>query len=54
MDGLRSAVNAYGLARQGVDLRKSEAEPEIPAYKWDEEDQELLNSSMAGIDNEHA
>ena len=46
IDGLRGAVNAYGYARQGLNLRAPEPEPLIEAIEWDEEDQELLDSSM--------
>ena len=46
VDGLRAAVNAYGYARQGINLRCPEEEPLIAPYEWDEEDQDLLNSSM--------
>lgn len=46
IDGLRAAVNAYGYSRQGLDLRFPRQEPEIEAFEWDEEDQELLDSSM--------
>jgi hypothetical protein len=46
IDGLRAAVNAYGYARQGLNLRVPEAEPLIEAVQWDDEDQELLDSSM--------
>ena len=45
-DGLRSAVNAYGLIHQGVDLREHIEESALQAYIWDEEDNELLKSSM--------
>jgi hypothetical protein len=45
-DGLRAAVNAYGLLRQGLDLRFP-LEPEPPENMvWTEEDEELLASSM--------
>ncbi|MDQ2948555.1 MAG: hypothetical protein M3Y27_21890 [Acidobacteriota bacterium] len=45
-DGLRSAVNAYGLIREAVGLRIPRTEPNIDSYVWDDEDQELLNTSM--------
>lgn len=46
-DGLRGAVNAYGFVRQGVDLRRPRFEtPPTPAPEFDEEDRELLDSSM--------
>lgn len=46
VDGLRAAVNAYGHAREGLDLRVTTVEPEVVQYQWDEEDQMLLDSSM--------
>ncbi len=51
-EGLRSAVNAYGFLRQGLELRESSsiAPPQAP-YDWDEEDQELLDSSMSDMDD---
>lgn len=52
VDGLRAAVNAYGYARQGLDLRVPRQEPIIPVQDWDEEDQELLDSSMRDIEVE--
>jgi hypothetical protein len=54
LDGLRAAVNAYAFARQGMDLRMPQVEPDVAPYQWDEEDQELLNSSMADVDEEDA
>lgn len=52
-DGLRAAVNAYGLSRQGVDLRVPRAEESAPApYVWDDEDQILLESSMSDMEHE--
>ncbi len=52
IDGLRAAVNAYGFARQGLDLRSPGIEPNITPQVWDEEDQELLNSSMREMERE--
>jgi hypothetical protein len=49
-DGLRGAVNAYGLIHQAVDLRERVEEPALQAYMWDEEDGELLESSMREIE----
>jgi hypothetical protein len=51
-DGLRTAVNAYGLIRQGVDLRVTREEPVVAPYEWDEEDKELLASSMSDMEAE--
>jgi hypothetical protein len=53
IDGLRAAVNAHGLIRRGVDLRiRPSAEPDFPTREWDQEDQELLDSSMHDMDVE--
>jgi hypothetical protein len=49
-DGLRSAVNAYGLLHQCVDLREQGELPALQAYEWDDEDEDLLNSSMREIE----
>ena len=49
IDGLRAAVDAYGYARQGLNLRIPEPETVMTAPEWDEEDQELLDSSMHDI-----
>lgn len=46
IDGLRAAVNAYSLARQGLDLRCPQPEVIVARSEWDEEDKELLASSM--------
>lgn len=51
-DGLRAVVNAYGLIRQGVDLRVHSEEPALAACAWDEEDEELLDSSMFDMGRE--
>ena len=46
-EGLRAVVNAYGLVRQGLDLRSANAELELPFdNSWDEEDQEHLDASL--------
>jgi hypothetical protein len=50
-DGLRAAVDAYGYARQGLNMRDPKEEPLIAAYEWDEEDQELLDSSMREMES---
>ncbi|MGD0618514.1 MAG: hypothetical protein ABSB67_12715 [Bryobacteraceae bacterium] len=53
MDGLRSEVNAYAIAKQIVDLYLPPApEPELTPYAWDEEDDELLASSMQDMELE--
>jgi AcrR family transcriptional regulator len=51
-EGLRAAVNAYGLIRQGVDLRARPEDPIMTPYVWDEEDQALLDSSMSDMERE--
>jgi hypothetical protein len=51
-EGLLAAVNAYGLARRGLDLRSTHIEPTIVNAPWDEEDQELLDSSMLDLEVE--
>ena len=50
-DGLRSAVNAYGVAKQGLNLRRQPTEPiTIEPAEWDEEDQALLDDSMHDLE----
>ena len=51
-DGLRAAVNAYGLIHEAVDIRECTEEPVLQEYAWDEEDQELMDSSMREIEAE--
>lgn len=51
-EGLRGAVNAYGLVRQGAELRIPIEEPTLAPIQWDDEDQELINSSMADMELE--
>jgi hypothetical protein len=54
-DGMRGAVNAYGLVRSGADLRWPTKEDEcLTSYEWDDEDQELLDSSMADLEEMEA
>ena len=50
IDGLRAAVNAYGYARQGLNFRSPQEGVAIQPLEWDEEDQELLDSSMKDMD----
>jgi hypothetical protein len=52
IDGLRGAVNAYGYARQGLRLRAAETESPLTPYQWDEEDQDLLDSSMRDMETQ--
>lgn len=49
-DGLRAGVNAYGLIREAVNIREQAEEPLLESYAWDEEDQELVDSSMREIE----
>ncbi len=51
-DGLRAAANAYGLARRGLVLRAPSPELAPSKTEWDDEDQELLNSSMRDMETE--
>jgi len=51
-DGLRGAVNAFGLIRQGVSIREPAEESALQPYTWDEEDEELMTSSMRDIEAE--
>ena len=46
-DGMRSAVDSYAWARQGLDLRSPRQESLEVKVDWDEEDQELLDASMS-------
>lgn len=52
VDGLRAAVNAYGYIREGLDLRIPRDEPTMASYEWDQEDQELLESSMREMEGQ--
>jgi hypothetical protein len=53
IEGLRSAVNAYAIAKQLVDLYLPQVEePPIVPYAWDDEDEELLSSSMQDMELE--
>lgn len=49
-DGLRAAVNAYALIRQVVDA--GSVDPELPAVKWDGEDEAWLEDSMSDMADE--
>ena len=53
INGLRSEVNAYAIAKQMADLYlpREEETPGTP-YAWDEEDEELLASSMKDMETE--
>lgn len=54
-DGLRAAVNAYGLLQQGRRLRARQVEIELDppaAVMWDGEDQQLLDESMRDMARE--
>ena len=52
IEGLRSAVNAYGLLREGFGLREQPATIDLKPYDWDEEDTELLASSMSDMESD--
>ncbi len=54
IDGLRAAVDAYGFIRQGHDLRFRPEEPVLSDRAWDEEEEELLQSSMMDLETEDA
>lgn len=49
-DGLRALVNAYGLIREAVGIREPHAEGQLPPYEADDEDNELIRSSMDEIE----
>jgi len=51
-DGLRAAVNAYAWAKQGFELRNPVAELLLAPYEWDDEDRELVESSMSDLSGE--
>lgn len=51
IDGLRAAVNAYALARQGLTLREGRRSRSVDVLpEWSGEDQQLLAESMADLD----
>lgn len=53
LDGLRAMVNAGGFARQLIDMAlPSAGDDELEPYEWDDEDDELVRSSMADLDGE--
>lgn len=52
MDGLRSVVNAYGLARRLLDLIVPLAVPEPAPVEWDDEDQALLREATFDMASE--
>jgi hypothetical protein len=53
MDGLRAEVNAYALAKQIVDLYLPPVEEtDLQPYVWDQEDEELVSSSMLDLKSE--
>jgi hypothetical protein len=45
IDGLRSAVNAYGLTKRLVDMLVPIPEVELAPIEWDEEEDALLNEA---------
>ncbi len=52
IEGLRSAVNANALARQILDLRVPQTPRQHVPFKWDDEDEDLLRSSMREISSD--
>lgn len=53
VDGLRTEVNAYAIAKQMIDLYLPQAaEERLIPYTWSEEDEELLASSMEDMEAE--
>lgn len=50
-DGLRSMVNAYAHAREGLDVRVPSTEPDIAIATMEQEDRELLNAAF--LETEH-
>jgi hypothetical protein len=54
VDGLRAWVNACALMDQALDLRVPPLEYPKHPLPWDEEDEELLASSMRDLDAESA
>lgn len=49
MDGLRSVVNAYGLARRLLDLIVPLPAPDVAPVEWDDEDRELLAEATSDM-----
>jgi len=54
LDGLRSAVNAYALARRALDLLVPPAHAAIGPQEWDDEDAELLAEASRDMSLEAA
>ena len=56
LDGLRAAVNAQIAARQALALRPGllQSQPAVVPQEWDDEDQALLDASMADLEREVA
>jgi hypothetical protein len=53
-DGLRSVVNAYAIMKEALELRRPRAEEPATAavLPWDEEDEQLLATSMQDINGD--
>ena len=49
-EGLRSAVDAYCAAKQGLSLRRVAEPVSVEPPEWDEEDQAILDDSMLDLD----
>lgn len=54
LDGLRSAVNAYGLARRALDLLAPQAHAKLELQEWDDEDAGLLAEASRDMSLEAA
>jgi hypothetical protein len=54
VEGMRAWVNASSLVEQALELRSSPVDEPGVKLPWDEEDQELLDSSMRDLDAESA
>jgi hypothetical protein len=51
IEGMRSMVNAYAHAREGLEVRVPSQEPDVAIPSLDQEDHDLLNVAFA--ENEH-
>lgn len=54
LDGLRAWVNVSAIIQEALALRCAQEEPSFFESPWDEEDQELLDSSMRDLDRDAA
>ncbi len=51
-EGLRSAVDAYAWVRHGLELRSTSADDLAVELPWDEEQEQLMHESTAGLARE--